>query len=235
MAPNGLLKRPFTTELMNLYSVRSAIISAMGTRLNATCLKPWWKRKVRCEKTRHWGERERERERLWLQGSSWTVTDDDDIKLHILRCQLTYQVGTKCDQCLSMVQCCFTSTETVRLIRTESPGRQPRLSHSSWTLKTVAVVAERYILATSSVSQAAGTVVTPQVNILTDRDYFDDHILSWYTLLARTRFSCVLGVLDFAPFWHFGSDIWNNLLQDIRHSAALSKSRHFSSQNISAN
>ena len=43
-------------------------------------------------------------------------------------------LGTNCDQCLSMVQCCFTSTETVRLIRTESPGRPPRLSQSSWTL-----------------------------------------------------------------------------------------------------
>ena len=43
-------------------------------------------------------------------------------------------LGTNCDQCLSMVQCCFTSTETVRLIRTENPGRLPRLSHSCWTL-----------------------------------------------------------------------------------------------------
>ena len=43
-------------------------------------------------------------------------------------------LGTDCDQCRGMVQCCFTSTETVRLIRTESPGRPPRLSHSSWTL-----------------------------------------------------------------------------------------------------
>ena len=43
---------------------------------------------------------------------------------------------TNCDQCLSMVQCCFTSTETVRFIRTElSQGPPPRLSHSSWTLK----------------------------------------------------------------------------------------------------
>ena len=38
-------------------------------------------------------------------------------------------LGTNCDQCVSMVQCCFTSTETVRLIRTGSPGRPPRLSH----------------------------------------------------------------------------------------------------------
>ena len=44
-------------------------------------------------------------------------------------------LGTSCDQCRSTVQCCFTSTETVRLIRTESPGRPPRLSHSSRTLK----------------------------------------------------------------------------------------------------
>ena len=37
-------------------------------------------------------------------------------------------LGTYCDQCLSMVQCCFTSTETIRLIRTGIPGRPPRLS-----------------------------------------------------------------------------------------------------------
>ena len=42
-------------------------------------------------------------------------------------------LGTNCDQCLSMLQCCFASTETVRLIWTESPWRPPRLSHS-WTL-----------------------------------------------------------------------------------------------------
>ena len=44
-------------------------------------------------------------------------------------------LGTNCDQCT--VQCCFTSTKTVRLIRTESPGRPPRLSHSSWTLNNI--------------------------------------------------------------------------------------------------
>ena len=38
------------------------------------------------------------------------------------------------DQCLSMFQCCFTSTETILLIGTGSPERPPRLSHSSWTL-----------------------------------------------------------------------------------------------------
>ena len=44
-------------------------------------------------------------------------------------------LGTNCDQCRSTVQCCFTSTETVRHIRTESPGRPPPLSRSSWTLR----------------------------------------------------------------------------------------------------
>ena len=43
-------------------------------------------------------------------------------------------LGTSWDQRVSMVQYSFTSTETIRLIRTESPGRPPRLSHSSWTL-----------------------------------------------------------------------------------------------------
>ena len=49
------------------------------------------------------------------------------------------KLGTNCDQCWSTVHCCFTSTETVRLIRTESPGRTPRLSHSSWTLRQIII------------------------------------------------------------------------------------------------
>ena len=35
---------------------------------------------------------------------------------------------------VSAVQCCFTSTETVRTIRDGSPGRPPRLSHTFCTL-----------------------------------------------------------------------------------------------------
>ena len=37
-------------------------------------------------------------------------------------------LGTSWDQCVSMVQYCFTSTETIKLVRTDSPGRPPRLS-----------------------------------------------------------------------------------------------------------
>ena len=43
-------------------------------------------------------------------------------------------LGTSWDQCRSMVQYNFTSTETRRLVRTDSPGRPPWLSHSSWTM-----------------------------------------------------------------------------------------------------
>ena len=43
-------------------------------------------------------------------------------------------LGTSWDQCRSMVQYSFTSTETRRLVRTDSPGRPPQLSHSSWTM-----------------------------------------------------------------------------------------------------
>ena len=43
-------------------------------------------------------------------------------------------LGTSWDQCRSMVQYSFTSMETRRLIKMDSPGRPPRLSHSSWTM-----------------------------------------------------------------------------------------------------
>jgi len=42
-------------------------------------------------------------------------------------------LGTSWDQCQSMVQYSFMSTETRRLVRTDNPGWPPRLSHSSWT------------------------------------------------------------------------------------------------------
>ena len=43
---------------------------------------------------------------------------------------------TSWDQCRSMVQYSITSTETRRFVRTDSSGRPPRLSHSSWTTPT---------------------------------------------------------------------------------------------------
>ena len=57
----------------------------------------------------------------------WCLTWCPQVSVDIL--------GTSCDQCWSMVQYSFMSMETRRLVRTDSPGRPPRLSHSSWTMK----------------------------------------------------------------------------------------------------
>ena len=58
---------------------------------------------------------------------------DGDVEHNVLGCRLTYYfllLGANCDHCVYMVQCCFTSTETIKVIRTGSPGRPPRLPHS---------------------------------------------------------------------------------------------------------
>ena len=41
---------------------------------------------------------------------------------------------SSCPPCCPLVQCCVTSTETVRTIRDGGPGRPPRLAHTSWAL-----------------------------------------------------------------------------------------------------
>ena len=56
------------------------------------------------------------------------------VLLKVLQCRLTQLLGTSWDQCRSMVQYSFTSTETIRLVRTDSPWRPHRLSHRSWTM-----------------------------------------------------------------------------------------------------
>ena len=42
--------------------------------------------------------------------------DDDGVELNALGCRVDI-LWTNCDQCVRMVQCCFTSTETIRTIR----------------------------------------------------------------------------------------------------------------------
>ena len=46
-----------------------------------------------------------------------SVTVDDNVELNVLGCRVDI-LGTNCDQCRSIVQCCFTSTETVGLLGT---------------------------------------------------------------------------------------------------------------------
>ena len=58
------------------------------------------------------------------------------IRLCCLMCpRLSVDIwGTSWDQCRSMVQYSFTSRETRRLVRMDSPGQPPWLSHTSWTM-----------------------------------------------------------------------------------------------------
>ena len=48
--------------------------------------------------------------------------DDDDVELYVLEGRVDI-LGTNCDQCVSTAHCCFTSTETVKLIMTKTEPR----------------------------------------------------------------------------------------------------------------
>ena len=54
--------------------------------------------------------------------------------LNVLGCRLTHLGQAEHHR---EVQYSFTSTETRRLVRTDSPARSPRLSHSSWTMLSI--------------------------------------------------------------------------------------------------
>ena len=90
--------------------------------------------------------------------------------------------GTNCDQSLSMVQYCYTSTETVRLIRTENPGRPPWRSHSSWT--QIVVVHSWHLW-----------LFSPQSSVLS----FSDFSIAWDSSVGRSigvsdrRVRCIMG------------------------------------------
>ena len=56
--------------------------------------------------------------------------DDDDVELNAVRLGCRVDIlGTNCDQRVCMVQCCFTSTKTIRLIRTESSSELTLFGH----------------------------------------------------------------------------------------------------------
>ena len=68
--------------------------------------------------------------------------DDDGVELNVLGCRVV--LGTNCDQCVNMVQCCFTSTETIRLIRTATSTftqlLNSELSPALWRLLQAALL-----------------------------------------------------------------------------------------------
>ena len=62
--------------------------------------------------------------------------DDDEVMRNNLRCQLTYYYYSIRDKLWPMPKHgSVTSTETRRLVMTDSPGRPHRLSHSYWTMR----------------------------------------------------------------------------------------------------
>ena len=67
------------------------------------------------------------------------------MKWCLMSSDVSWHIRDKLWQCRSMVQYSFTSTETKRLVRTDSPGRPPRLSHSSWTMPLGKAVTDVYI------------------------------------------------------------------------------------------
>ena len=64
----------------------------------------------------------------WTACEKRRSLDDDDVELNVLGCRVD-TLGTNCDQCVCMVQYSFTSTETVRFLRTGSPGRGAQDGH----------------------------------------------------------------------------------------------------------
>ena len=65
----------------------------------------------------------------WRPSSSHSISTLIMMKWCLMSSRMSVDIlGTSCDQCRS------TSTETRRLVRTNSLGRPPRLSHSSWTM-----------------------------------------------------------------------------------------------------
>ena len=75
---------------------------------------------------------------------------DDDVELRVLGCRLTY-LGTNCDQCLSMAQRCFTSTETVRLIRDGEPSTATTTFPKLLSFKGCAIQDQRCFTSTETI------------------------------------------------------------------------------------
>ena len=103
-------------------------------------------------------------------------------------------LGTRWDRCMSTVQYCFMSTETIRLVRTGSPGWPPWLSHSSWTL---IIVTDIYILVKYQSLQLATKPVTKGGNSQCPFFFF------WvWTALSRYMDTSVIQTLTaYNPPW----------------------------------
>ena len=96
-------------------------------------------------------------------------------------------LGTSWDQCRSMVQYSFTSTETIRLVRTDSPV--PRLSPSSWTMSVLCVCTVIYVPASLQNLPRAQDLCEsrgghPGLSVLTSLMVFMD-VKEYWTMLTH--------------------------------------------------
>ena len=73
---------------------------------------------------------------IFIFNSATNNDDDDDyVELNVLGCRVDI-LGANCDQCVSMVQCCFTphvtETETATSTFTQLPPVLPILRNFKW-------------------------------------------------------------------------------------------------------
>ena len=97
-----------------------------------------------------------------------------------------------------MVQYSFTSTETRRLVRTDSPERPPRLSHSSWTMSVSSVV---LWLDKGNYPDNSHVVFCPKNRVLLNR-YMFGYWIDRLSLCTDTRSMSDASVNSWERWWH---------------------------------
>ena len=135
-------------------------------------------------------------------------------------------LGTSWDQCRSMVQYSITTTETRRLVRTDSPGRPPRLSHSSWTMSkgtsscrpNITVMAD-WAFYTKYMSLLLLLPIpllnSPWVSVRSPSTLCSSKTITiciWHTNLCHPRVNTK--TFGERSFFYAGPSVWNNLPQN---------------------
>ena len=107
-----------------------------------------------------------------------------------------------------VVECCFTSTENIRLIRDGSPGRPPRLSHSSWALQSKYQVKYGYLypekvsLCQRNTESEQQSTMAPAVHFRSDTCHPWSRGRVWYMTCAPTSaYPAVYLTASSSPPW----------------------------------
>ena len=122
--------------------------------------------------------------------------------------------------CRSMVQYSFTSTETRRLVRTDSPGRPPRLSHSSWTMRKIRLNDWLYIVSLCKQIQLRDVRTKNTLLSSTSRPWFRKRLLAErlqgsYDKIRwnRNRACCSHQLLNYQDVI---ANLWNVYLEQLK-------------------